>query len=194
MIGVNNSQVSDNVRAAAGATDDDYISQQVVQHVLSGASCCVTGPPGTGKSWLLGLVRDKLEAAGERVEVLAPTNAAARVVKGCTIHAFLTRVASSRYGFEGTLLIDEVSMLSLALVAVLDQHWPEKGEPDDEARVELCQALHAQFGASFDPQQPPFLVDGQPALVQHHQCDRYRGITAPLFPRRQRIYRALRDE
>ena len=52
--------------------------------------------------------------------VLAPTSAAARIVNGCTIHAFLTRMASSRYGFEGTLLIDEGSMLSMQLVALLD--------------------------------------------------------------------------
>ena len=47
------------------------------------------------------------------METLAPTNAAARIVKGSTIHAFLTRIASSRYGFEGTLLIDEVSMMKV---------------------------------------------------------------------------------
>ena len=37
------------------------------------------------------------------------------------IHNFVTRMANSRYGFSGVILCDEISMLSLALVAVLDQ-------------------------------------------------------------------------
>jgi len=41
-------------------------------------------------------------------------------VGGCTVHNFLTRAARNERGFQGTLLIDEVSMLSLGLVAVLD--------------------------------------------------------------------------
>jgi preprotein translocase subunit SecA len=49
------------------------------------------------------------------------------------------------------------------VVAVLDQHWPEKGDPDEGALVEFSQALQAQFGVSFDPQQAPFRVDGKPA-------------------------------
>jgi hypothetical protein len=101
-------------------TGEDNFAECVAEHVLTGRSCAIRGPPGTGKSVLLGEIRDRLEAAGESVTVLAPTNAAARIVNGCTIHAFLTRMASSRYGFEGTLLIDEGSMLSMQLVALLD--------------------------------------------------------------------------
>jgi hypothetical protein len=89
------------------ATGDDTFAECVVQHVLSGKSCCVIGPPGSGKSQgVLGPLRDRLEEAGERVEVLAPTNCAARIVKGQTCHAFLTKMASSRYGFSGIILID----------------------------------------------------------------------------------------
>jgi hypothetical protein len=103
-------------------TGADTFAEAVVQHVLSGKSCCVIGPPGSGKSQgVLGPLRDRLEEAGQHTEVLAPTNAAARIVRGCTVHAFLTRMASSRYGFSGVILIDETSMLSMALVAVLDQ-------------------------------------------------------------------------
>ena len=64
--------------------------------------------------------RAKGGEAGEEVEVLASTNAAARLIQGCTVHAFVTRVANGKC-FVGPVLIDEVSMLSLALVAVLDQ-------------------------------------------------------------------------
>ena len=101
------------------ATGEDF-AEQVIQHVLGGGSCCVTGPPGCGKSHLLAQLRDRLKEAGETVEVLAPTNAAARIVGGCTVHNFLTRAARNERGFQGTLLIDEVSMLCLGLVAVLD--------------------------------------------------------------------------
>ncbi|MBW2268158.1 MAG: preprotein translocase subunit SecA, partial [Deltaproteobacteria bacterium] len=48
------------------------------------------------------------------------------------------------------------------VVAVLGQHWPEKGDPDEDVLGELAQALHAQFGVPFDAQQPPFRVDGKP--------------------------------
>ena len=44
-------------------TGEDTFAETVVQHVLDGNSCCVTGPPGSGKSHLLGQLRDGLEAA-----------------------------------------------------------------------------------------------------------------------------------
>jgi hypothetical protein len=65
-------------------------------------------------------IRDALVASGVRVEVVAASNSAARIVGGCTIHSFVTRMSSSRYGFEGCILIDEISQLSLGLVAALD--------------------------------------------------------------------------
>jgi len=101
-------------------TGADTFAVEVIQHVLKGSSACVVGAPGTGKSHMLTQLRDRLQEAGQTVEVLAPTNAAARIVGGCTVHNFLTRSARNEHGFQGTLLIDEVSMLSLALVAVLD--------------------------------------------------------------------------
>jgi preprotein translocase subunit SecA len=49
-----------------------------------------------------------------------------------------------------------------AVVALLDRAWPEKGDPDAEALGELILGLNAQFGVSFDLEQPPFRVDGKP--------------------------------
>ncbi|MBW1684218.1 MAG: preprotein translocase subunit SecA [Deltaproteobacteria bacterium] len=57
---------------------------------------------------------------------------------------------------------DEVlDMAEGTVVTLLEQHWPEKGDPDPEAVGELVLALTGQFGVSFDPQAPPFLVNGR---------------------------------
>ena len=98
----------------------EAFKEAILNWVMAGKSCCVTGPPGTGKSHLLAQLRDRLREAGETVEVLAPTNAAARIVGGCTVHNFLTRSARNERGFQGTILIDEVSMMCLSLVAAAD--------------------------------------------------------------------------
>ncbi len=59
---------------------------------------------------------------------------------------------------------DEVlEMLEGVLVSLLGAHWPEKGEPEPEQLSDLAKALEAQFGLAFDPREPPFLADGQPA-------------------------------
>ena len=52
---------------------------------------------------------------------LAPTHAAARLIQGGTIHTFVARQAAS---FQGTILIDEISMVQLPLLAALDQLGP----------------------------------------------------------------------
>ena len=58
---------------------------------------------------------------------------------------------------------DEIlDMTEGIVVGLLEQHWPEKGDPDPEVMSNLIVALTAQFGVSFDPQAPPFLVNGRP--------------------------------
>ena len=85
-------------------TGPDTFAEVIKDHLLL-ESGCVVGAPGTGKSFLLAQVRDSLRAAGHNVVVLAPTNAAARQVSGCTCHAFCARVAKNETGFQGTILI-----------------------------------------------------------------------------------------
>jgi len=59
---------------------------------------------------------------------------------------------------------DEILDMTEGMVVILlDQHWPEKGDPDSEVMGELAVAFTAQFGVSFDIQAPPFLVNGRPA-------------------------------
>ena len=98
---------------------DDMVTM-VCNHVASGKTFCCTGAPGTGKSFLLAKIQERLQSMGERVEVLAPSNAAARIVHGQTCHHFIAKMGSSTHGWKGWLLIDELSMLSLALITVMD--------------------------------------------------------------------------
>ncbi|HEX5065632.1 MAG TPA: preprotein translocase subunit SecA [Myxococcota bacterium] len=42
------------------------------------------------------------------------------------------------------------------IVALLDLHWPEKGQPEAEALGDLAKALTAQFGVHFDASSAPF--------------------------------------
>jgi preprotein translocase subunit SecA len=59
---------------------------------------------------------------------------------------------------------DEIlDMTEGTVVGMFGQYWPEKGDPDPETLGELAKALTAQFGVAFDPQAPPFLVDGRPS-------------------------------
>jgi len=49
------------------------------------------------------------------------------------------------------------------LVTILDDHLPEKGDPDPEDLAALAASIEATFGVAIDPQQEPFVVDGRPA-------------------------------
>ena len=100
---------------------EDTFMEIIYEHILKGESCLVDGPSGSGKSWILKSIATKLDETGHIVKIIAPTNSAARIVEGETCHSFITKVANSKDPFQGIILIDEVSMLSLALVAILDQ-------------------------------------------------------------------------
>jgi len=52
---------------------------------------------------------------------------------------------------------DEVlEMVEGVLVAILDSHWPAKGDPDPDQVAALARAVHVQFGVPIDATQPPF--------------------------------------
>jgi preprotein translocase subunit SecA len=48
-----------------------------------------------------------------------------------------------------------------ALVALLEDQWPEKGEPSPEALAELARDLEAQFGVPFRMGEAPFDLEGK---------------------------------
>ncbi len=55
-----------------------------------------------------------------------------------------------------------LEMVEGVIVELLASHWPEKGDPDDEQRVDIAKAIEAQFGVALDPREAPFQRDGRP--------------------------------
>ncbi len=59
--------------------------------------------------------------------------------------------------------VEVLDMTEGGVVDILDQHWPEKGQPGAEEMQDLALALQGQFGVDFDPVHAPFWVEGKPA-------------------------------
>jgi preprotein translocase subunit SecA len=76
-----------------------------------------------------------------------------------------------REALEGDMHAEVLEVAEAAVVALLDTHWPEKGDPDEEAMTELARGLVAEFGVAFDAAEPPFVVDGAPAR-DRDECGR----------------------
>ena len=49
-----------------------------------------------------------------------------------------------------------VEMVEGVLVGVLEEHWPEKGDPDEETMDELVGAIEHSFGVVFSDREEPF--------------------------------------
>src|SRR5262245_33214789 len=56
-----------------------------------------------------------------------------------------------------------LDMVEGAVVASLEQSWPEKGDPDAEALAEISSSMTTVSAIALDPGQPPFAQDGRPA-------------------------------
>ena len=54
-----------------------------------------------------------------------------------------------------------LEMAEGVLVAILDTHFPEKGEPEAEDLAALASSIEAHFGVLLDPTQEPFVVGGR---------------------------------
>ena len=63
-----------------------------------------------------------------------------------------------------------LEMAEGVLVGLLDAHWPEKGDPDDEALGELATDLETHFGVEFSLSAPPFVdAKGERAALDHDE-------------------------
>ena len=56
-----------------------------------------------------------------------------------------------------------LEMAEGVLVAALDDHFPEKGDPEPEDMVALAASVEAHFGVPMNARQEPFTADGRPA-------------------------------
>jgi energy-coupling factor transporter ATP-binding protein EcfA2 len=105
--------------------NDDGTKRDVLedakQLIKEGRSFSITGGPGCGKTYLLNQISDMMNDKGIRHQKLAPSNKAARLINGTTIHKFLkigiheTVIPRKRMLHINKLsyiIIDEISMLS----------------------------------------------------------------------------------
>jgi ATP-dependent exoDNAse (exonuclease V) alpha subunit len=77
-------------------------------------SWLITGPPGAGKTTLINTMKEKITDNGHVYKCLAPTNLAALLIEGSTIHKFSCKLKKLKKFMDMTLdyiFIDEVSML-----------------------------------------------------------------------------------
>ena len=130
---------------------------------MTGGNLLITGPAGTGKSYVLGEIIDELETRGQHVAVTGTTGMAAVNIQGTTIHSFLgTRLYGSRAEAEQALdsgglemsvrifqrltgtdvvVIDEVSMLTGDYLEMMDWwlcHVCRSQQPFAGKQVILC--------------------------------------------------------
>jgi predicted AAA+ superfamily ATPase len=82
--------------------------------VDSNSSWLITGPPGAGKTTLINMIKELLTANNKIYKCLAPTNLAALLMNGTTIHTFSYKLKKFKAFMEMKLdyiILDEVSML-----------------------------------------------------------------------------------
>ena len=101
--------------------DEENFTDKIVEHVQTGASMCVLGGAGTGKSVCLRRVRSALQEQGLQVACVSLTHCAARNVDGVTCHSFVQKYVSNGVFAGHVVLIDEISFLSVDLLAQLEQ-------------------------------------------------------------------------
>jgi ATP-dependent DNA helicase PIF1 len=101
----------------------------------TGANLCVSGPGGTGKTFLIQKMKTWGAANGKRVAVCAMTGTAAQLIDGITVHRWAgiglgtpesfvragrNRTVAARWRETDVLILDEVSMLEATLFEELD--------------------------------------------------------------------------
>ena len=103
-----------NWRVIPDVEDNDF--KPLVDKVInSNQSCFITGPGGSGKTTLLTLLQDELTQQDKKYTTLCPTNLAALIANGITIHKFAARLkkqACIKCLDLDYIFIDEVSMLA----------------------------------------------------------------------------------
>ena len=60
-------------------------------------SCYIEGPAGCGKTTLINKIKEKITEKGESYLCLAPTNLAALLINGMTIHKYIAKTKKCLY-------------------------------------------------------------------------------------------------
>lgn len=129
--------------------DSDFapFQQYAFNQCMQGKNLFITGPAGTGKTFLLESIIQSLRAREQRVVVTASTGRAAIMIHGQTIHSFAKLNQIEKYGYPDlsnenhslyrywhsiwsevdVLMIDEVSMLTPHDFATLVRMWTDLG-------------------------------------------------------------------
>jgi hypothetical protein len=106
----------------------DGFAQEIVEWVTAGHSCCVEGQAGTGKTEVLKKIEVALEESGVEVHKICLTHCGARNCgkDASTAHHFVLRKVLHGTIGGGVVMIDEISFMSLSLLAALE-HLRLKG-------------------------------------------------------------------
>jgi len=137
----------------------------------------ISGKAGTGKTTLIGYLRDKVSG---NVVVVAPTGVAALQVKGVTIHSFFhlppriifpkedIKIVKDKRMYEGIrlLIIDEISMVRADIIDAIDlflrANGPKQGKPFGGIQVMFVGDLF---------QLPPVVTDSDMELLKDRGYD-----------------------
>lgn len=113
--------------------------QKAVEYVLTGENVFLTGCAGTGKSYTIDVIVQKMRDRNKKVDITASTGLAATNIKGRTLHSWagigidmnenrtklVGRIMKDKAKYDrwmkvDLLIIDEVSMIDYKFIEVLD--------------------------------------------------------------------------
>ena len=94
--------------------EDNEFKPLIDKIIDSNQSWLINGPPGAGKTFLINEIKKTLTENNKIYKCLAPTNLAALLINGTTIHKFSCKLKKFKSFMEmklDYLFVDEVSML-----------------------------------------------------------------------------------